>query len=41
LVIAGKPMTGGTVLVSIEVSDSMARAAPQLFTALVASVTVK
>jgi membrane associated rhomboid family serine protease len=40
LIIAGKPMRGGVVLVSIEVADSIARAAPGLFTALIASVTV-
>ena len=40
LIIAGKQMQGGVVLVSIEVADSIARAAPGLFTALIASVAV-
>ena len=41
LVLAGKPMPGGTVLVSIEVTETMARAAPAFFTALLASVSSK
>jgi hypothetical protein len=40
-VVAGKPMRGGTVLVSIEISETMARAAPQFLSALLASVNVK
>ncbi|MEO8554671.1 MAG: rhomboid family intramembrane serine protease, partial [Kofleriaceae bacterium] len=41
LIIAGKQFRGGTVLVSIEVSETIARAAPGLFTAMLASVAVK
>ncbi|MEP6866113.1 MAG: rhomboid family intramembrane serine protease [Deltaproteobacteria bacterium] len=41
LIIAAKPVQGGVVLVSIEVADSIARAAPGLFTAIIASVAVK
>ncbi|HEY6035108.1 MAG TPA: rhomboid family intramembrane serine protease, partial [Kofleriaceae bacterium] len=41
LIIAAKQVPGGLIVTSIEVADSIARAAPGLFTALVASVTVK
>jgi rhomboid protease GluP len=41
LIIASKQVPGGLLVTSIEVADSIARAAPGLFTALVASVTVK
>ncbi|MEO6773149.1 MAG: rhomboid family intramembrane serine protease [Kofleriaceae bacterium] len=41
LILASKPLADGAVLVSIEVADSIARAAPGLFTALIASVAVK
>ena len=41
LVIAAKPMRGGTVLVSIEITETMARAAPALLTSMLASVNVK
>ena len=39
IVIAGKEMQGGVVLVSLEIADSMARAAPAFFTAQIASLT--
>ena len=41
LIIAGKQFRGGTVLASIEVSETIARAAPGLFSAILASVAVK
>jgi membrane associated rhomboid family serine protease len=41
LVIASKPVPGGTVLVSIEITETMARAAPELLSSMLASVTVK
>jgi rhomboid protease GluP len=41
LIIATKQVPGGLIAMSIEVADSIARAAPGLFTALVASVAVK
>ncbi len=40
LIVAGKPMQGRVVLLSIEVSDWMARAAPGFFSAVIASVAV-
>ena len=40
LVLAGKQVQGGMVLVSIELPDSIARAAPAFFTAQLASVAV-
>lgn len=39
IVIAGTPMPGGLALVSLEIADSMARAAPAFFTAQIASLT--
>jgi len=41
LIIATKQVPGGLIAMSIEVADSIARATPGLFTALVASVVVK
>ncbi|MEO8841886.1 MAG: rhomboid family intramembrane serine protease [Kofleriaceae bacterium] len=41
LVLAAKQVRGGTILVSIEVTETMARAAPAFFTALVAGIDVK
>ena len=41
LILANKQVPGGLIVMSIEVADSIARADPGLFTALVASVTVK
>lgn len=38
IVIAGKPLEGGVVLVSIELADTMARAAPAFLTAQLASL---
>ena len=38
LVLAAKQVRGGTILVSIEVAETMARAAPGFFTALLASI---
>jgi hypothetical protein len=41
LIIATKQVPGGLIVMSTEVADSIARAAPGLFTALIASVAVK
>jgi len=41
LIIAAKQVPGGLIVMSIEVADSIARAAPGLLTALVASIVVK
>ena len=41
LIIATKQVPGGLIAMSIDVADSIARATPGLFTALVASVVVK
>jgi membrane associated rhomboid family serine protease len=41
LVLAAKQVRGGTILVSIEVTETMARAAPAFFTALLSGVDLK
>jgi hypothetical protein len=41
LVLAAKQVRGGTILVSIEVTETMARAAPAFFTALLSGIDVK
>jgi len=41
LVLAAKQVRGGTVLVSIEVTETMARAAPAFFTALLSGIDIK
>ncbi|HEX7704010.1 MAG TPA: hypothetical protein VF403_24880, partial [Kofleriaceae bacterium] len=41
LVLAAKQVRGGTILVSIEVTETMARAAPAFFTALLSGIDLK
>jgi membrane associated rhomboid family serine protease len=41
LVLAAKQVRGGTILVSIEVTETMARAAPAFFTALLSGIDIK